>query len=52
MQLKVNGLNPYDNVEVMTCKLNQEVSELRFWRNDILLDVQRVKNSYLKGIHF
>jgi hypothetical protein len=50
--LKVNGLNPYDDVEIRLYKLNNTVSELRFWRNNVLLDVQIVKNTLLKGIHF
>jgi hypothetical protein len=52
MQLKVNSLNPYDEVEVRIYKLNKEASELRFWRNNVLLDVQIVKNTLFKGIHF
>jgi hypothetical protein len=50
--LKVNGLNPYDDVEIRLYKLNQEISELRFWRNEHLLDLQIIKNTLLKGIHF
>jgi hypothetical protein len=52
LNLKVNGLNPYDVVEIRLYKLNLETSELRFWRNDKLLDVQIIKNVLLKGIHF
>jgi hypothetical protein len=52
MQLKVNGLNPYDNVDIKIYKLNNIISELRFWRNTELLDTQIVKNQFLKGIHF
>ena len=52
LNLKVNGLNPYDDVEIRLYKLNPQASELRFWRNDKLLDVQVIKNALLKGIHF
>jgi hypothetical protein len=52
LNLKVNGLNPYDNVEIRLYKLNKEASELRFWRNNKLLDVQIIKNALLKSIHF
>jgi hypothetical protein len=52
LNLKVNGLNPRDYVEIRLYKLNQEISELRFWRNNCLLDVQIIKNALLKGVHF
>jgi hypothetical protein len=29
-----------------------EVSEIRFWCEGKLIDVQRVKNSDIKGVHF
>jgi hypothetical protein len=32
--------------------LNKEVSEIRFWCGDTLIDIQRIKNSDLKGVHF
>ena len=32
--------------------LNKTVSEVRFWCNDKLIDVQRAKNSDLKLVHF
>jgi len=52
LTLKVSGINPYDDVEIRLYKLNQTMSELRFWRNNHLLDVQFVKNMMLKDIHF
>jgi len=52
LNLKVSGLNPYDDVEIRLYKLNQNMSELRFWRNNRLLDVLFVKNILLKNIHF
>jgi hypothetical protein len=52
LNLKVNRLNPYDHVEVRIYKLNRLTTELRFWRNNSLLDVHIIKNSFLKAIHF
>lgn len=50
-KFKVNGLNPYDNVNIRIYKLSNETSELRFWRNERLLDTQLIKNSHLKDFH-
>jgi hypothetical protein len=47
LKLKANGINPYDYVQVRLYRLNQETSELRFWLNNKLLDVQIVKNASL-----
>jgi hypothetical protein len=52
LNLKVNSVNPYDDVEIRLYKLNKDISELRFWRNNKLLDVQIIKNILLKGLHF
>jgi hypothetical protein len=52
LNLKVNGLNPYENVEIRLYKLNKDISQLRFWKNAHLLDAHIIKNSLLKGIHF
>jgi len=52
LKLKVNGLNPYDDVNIRIYKLDNLKSQLRFWRNENLLDTQIVKNEFLKGIHF
>jgi hypothetical protein len=43
-KIRVNGLNPYEEVEIRIYKLNEQMSELRFWRGRQLLDVQRLKN--------
>lgn len=51
-ELKVNGLNPYEKVEVRIYKLNEEMCELRFWRNKQLLDKQRLKNKDLRSVRF
>jgi transposase len=49
LKLKVNGLNPYDDVDIRIYKLNNHISELRFWRDQHLLDTQIIKNCLLKG---
>jgi transposase InsO family protein len=50
--LREQFLNEYDDVEVRIYKLNNDISELRFWKNNNLLDIQFAKNALLKGIHF
>ena len=40
--LKVNG-NPYETVELRIYPLKNTISEIRFWCNDQLIDVQKVK---------
>ena len=52
LQLKVNNATPRKRVTLRIYPLNKEVSEVRFWCEDILIDVQRIKNSDLKGVHF
>ena len=52
LNLKVNGLNPYNNVEIRLYKLNDDVSELLFWKNNALLAAQFANNSLLRGLHF
>ena len=32
--------------------LSNDISEVRFWCDDNLIDIQRVKNRDLKGVHF
>jgi len=50
-QLKVKA-DPYDTLNLRIYPINRTVSEIRFWREDKLVDMQRVKNSDLKGVHF
>jgi len=52
LQLKVNNAIPRKRVTLRIYPLNKDVSEIRFWCNDTLIDIQRVKNSDLKGVHF
>lgn len=48
---KVNA-DPYELVELRIYPLNISISEIRFWSNGKLIDVQKVKNSVLKRVHF
>jgi len=52
LQLKVNNATPRKRVTLRIYPLNKEVSEVRFWCENSLIDVQRIKNSDLKGVHF
>jgi len=52
LQLKVNNATPRKRVTLRIYPLNKEISEVRFWSDDTLIDIQRVKNSDLKGVHF
>ena len=52
LQLKVKNATPGETVNLRIYPLNDSVSEVRFWCNNKLIDVQKVKNSYLKGVHF
>ncbi|MDR3112819.1 MAG: hypothetical protein LBU09_00400, partial [Endomicrobium sp.] len=51
LKLDVNGLNPYDDVDIRIYKIDKYTSKLRFWRNKRLLDTQIFKNDLPKGIH-
>lgn len=42
--LKVNGVTQGDKVNIRIYPMNHLLSELRFWCNDRLVDVQRAKN--------
>lgn len=52
LQLKVNNATPRKRVTLRIYPLNKNISELRFWCDNTLIDIQRVKNSDLKGVHF
>ena len=52
LQLKVNNATPGKRVTLRIYPLSKDISEVRFWCDDKLIDVQRVKNSDLKGVHF
>jgi len=50
LQLKVNGLSPCQSITIRIYPLNPQVSELRFWHQDQLIDTQILKNQALKGV--
>lgn len=50
--LKFNGACPGQDVNLRIHPLNRELSELRFWVKNKLLDIQTIKNEELKGVHF
>jgi len=52
LQLKINDGIPRDTVNLRIYPLNNSISEVRFWCNNKLLDVQIIKNSDLKGVYF
>lgn len=51
-QLSVNKADPDDHLTVRFHPMTGGVTELRFWRNDQLLDVQRLKTADLVGMQF
>lgn len=50
-QFKVHA-DPHKQVNLRIYPLNDELSEIRFWCEGILIDTQKVKNSELKDVHF
>ncbi|MFA5015796.1 MAG: hypothetical protein WC549_09715 [Actinomycetota bacterium] len=51
LKLKVNGA-PRDKVNVKIYPLNSSISQVRIWCKGELIDIQKVKNSEFKGVHF
>jgi hypothetical protein len=43
---------PGDTLNLRIYPLNSFVSELRIWKHNSLLDVRKIKNTDLKGVHF
>jgi transposase len=52
LQLKVNNATPRKMVTLRIYPFNKDISEVRFWCDNNLIDIQRVKNSVLKVVHF
>ncbi|HLE25813.1 MAG TPA: hypothetical protein VI935_09205, partial [Thermodesulfobacteriota bacterium] len=52
LELKVNGAVPRETVNLRIYPMSNGISEVRFWCNDKLIDVKRVKNSDLQIVHF
>ena len=51
LQIKVNNATPRDIVTLRIHPMNNGLSEVRFWCNNKLIDVQRVKNSALNIVY-
>jgi hypothetical protein len=52
LQLKVNNATPREIVTLRIYPMSSGISEVRFWCNDELIDIQRVKNNELNIVHF
>lgn len=52
LQLKVNHATPGKTVTLRIYPLSATLSEIRFWCEETLLDIQKIKNSDLKGVQF
>ncbi len=50
-QFKVHA-DPHKQVNLRIYPLSDEISEIRFWCEGKLIDIQKVKNSELKGASF
>ncbi len=51
LQFNVHA-DPHKQVNLRIYPLNDEISEIRFWCEGKLIDIKKVKNSELKGVHF
>jgi hypothetical protein len=51
LQFKVHA-DPRKKVNLRIYPLNNEISEIRFWCEEKLIDVHKVKNSDLQGVQF
>jgi hypothetical protein len=52
LELKVNGAVPGETVNLRIYPLNNKIAEVRFWCNNKLIDIQKLKNSDFKTVHF
>jgi hypothetical protein len=50
--LSINHASPGDTLNVRLYPMDNGLTELRFWHNDQLLDVQQLKTIDLKGVQF
>ena len=50
IQFKVNKMNPRDTLDLRIYPISKLYSEVRFWREEELLDIQKIKNTDLKRI--
>ena len=51
-RLKINGATPFQKVTLRIYPLTTTLSEVRFWSNNKLIDVQKLKNKDLFPMHF
>lgn len=52
LELRVNKTNPHDTLDLRIYPLNNDLCEIRFWRDKELIDIQKIKKTDLKGVHF
>ena len=52
LQIKINGAVPLEKVTLRIYPLNHVLSEVRFWSQNKLIDVQKFKNTDLFPMHF
>jgi hypothetical protein len=52
LKLKVNKVNPRDSVVLKIYPLENGLYEIRFWVDERLTDIQKVKKSDLRGVQF
>jgi len=52
LQLKLNNATPRETVNLRIYPMSNGIAEVRFWCNNKLIDVQKVKNNDLGIVHF
>jgi len=52
LQIKINGAVPLERVTLRIYPLNNILSEVRFWSQNKLIDIQKFKNTELFPMHF
>jgi len=51
IEIKLNG-SPRDIINVHIYPLNSQISEVRFWCDNQLIDIKKINNNDLKIVHF
>lgn len=52
LKIKVNKVNPRDEVTLKIYPISKTICEVRFWNKQKLVDIQKIKKSDLKGVRF
>lgn len=52
LKFSIKDTNPHDTVNLRIYPLDSLFSEIRFWSNNKLVDVQNIKNSDLQGLQY